>query len=406
MTDQRCWLRISRLFSACAALLGFAAAGTAAAADWYVEPGVSGGMEYNDNASLSSRTDDESTTTGVLSQFSLKSGYQAETSSGWIRPRLRVRKYPNDDEFDSNDKFVDGVFAQRFERSRWGFRGNFSREQVRTAELAQVGLDPDLPDIPDDDTAEVDSENDRTRFRIFPYWETQVTEKSSIDVRGQFYDVSYDDDEEDRFKDYTNVRGEVQYRYAISPVTDLITGVFGRNFSPSSDPDVVGYGAEAGFEHEFSRTTRLRVLGGIEHSEPDEGSSSDDWIADVSLVRRLQTTWLRASYRRIVSAQGDGDLSLRDQIHLGFTRRLTELLEAGIGVRAYSAEGVQGNVNDRDYAQIRTEFIWNLSRQLNIVGDYRYTILDRDEEDESANANQLFLYLQWGLGDREGEWLR
>ena len=277
---------------------------------------------------------------------------------------------------------------------------------MRTAELAQVGLDPDLPDIPDDDTAEVDTENDRTRFRIFPYWETQLTEKSSIDVFGRFSDVSYDDDEEDRFRDFTDLRGEVQYRYAISPVTDLITGVFGRNFSPSARPDVSGYGAEAGFEHDFSETTRLRALAGIEHSEPDEGSGSDDWIADISIVRRLQTTWLRAGYRRIVSAQGDGDLSLRDQIHLGFTRRLTELLEAGIGVQAYSAEGVQGNANDRDYVQIRTEFIWNLTRQLNFVGDYRYTILDRDEEDESANANQLFVYLQWGLGDREGERLR
>ncbi len=375
--------------------------GPLGAADWYVTPGIAGGGEYNDNARLSSRTDEQTSTTGVLTQFSLKTGVETETASAWIRPRLRIRKYPSDDQFDSNDTFVDSVVAQQLQRSRWGFRANYAREDVRTAELAQVGLDPDEPDIPDDDTSEIDEGNDRSRFRIFPYWETQLTEKSSIELDGRYYDVSYDDDQEDRFTDYTDVRGEVLYRYGISPVTDIITSVFGRDYNPSGRLDVAGYGARAGFEHEFSETTRLRALGGIERSDPEEGDDSDDWIADISLVRRLETTWLRAGYRRSVSAQGDGDLSVRDQIHLGFRRQLTELLDAGIGVQAYTADGVSGNANDRDYVQIRTEFTWSLTRQLNVVGDYRYTILDREEDAESANANQLYLYLQWGLADRD-----
>jgi hypothetical protein len=337
----------------------------------------------------------------LLTQISLTSGFASPTAEGWIRPRVRFRRYPNDSEFDSNDKFVDFQYAQDFEKSRFGVIGNFSREEVRTGELALVGLDPDEPELPDDDTSIVDEDTDRSRLRIFPRWETQLTEQSAIRLRGRLYDVEYDDNQEDRLRDYTDIGGEAQYRYGISPVTTLVAGVFAREFTPSGQPDIYGYGFETGFEHDFSLTTRLTALVGIEHSEPDEGSSSDDWIADISVRRRLQTTWLLARYRRNVSAQGDGDLSIRDEIHLGFTRQLTELIEAGIGVRGYTADGVSGDANDRDYVQIRTEFEWDITRRLSMIGDYRYTILDREEENESANANQLFVYLQYSFGDAD-----
>jgi hypothetical protein len=170
--------------------------------------------------------------------------------------------------------------------------------------------------------------------------------------------------------------------------------VFGRDYS-SDDGDVTGYGVRTGIDREISETMQLEFLVGAESADPDVGDTETDMIADVFLTRRLQTTWLQAGYRRSLAGSGIGTVSLRDEIYLAFRRDLTELVSAGLGLRAYRANAINEENADRDYAQMRAEFTWRLTESFSIVGDYRFTFLDREEEAESADSNQAYLYLQW-----------
>ena len=115
-------------------------------------------------------------------------------------------------------------------------------------------------------------------------------------------------------------------------------------------------------------------------------------------MRRLQTITFLAQYRRGISGGGAGTLSSRDEINLNLTRRLNERISAGLGVRAYATNALEGDVvnfDERDYVQMRAQFIWNLTRTWFIDVNYRYTFLNRQIIGESANSNDLTIWLSW-----------
>jgi hypothetical protein len=116
----------------------------------------------------------------------------------------------------------------------------------------------------------------------------------------------------------------------------------------------------------------------------------------MSLVRQLQTIELLAQYRRNISGGGSGTVSSRDEINLYLTRELNERISAGLGVRAYATNALEGDVanfDERDYVQLRAQFIWNLTRKWFIEADYRYTFLNRQLIGESANSNDVSIWL-------------
>ena len=102
-----------------------------------------------------------------------------------------------------------------------------------------------------------------------------------------------------------------------------------------------------------------------------------------------------AQYRRSVSAGGAGRLTLRDSLSMNFRRRLSEKISAGLGVRAYQSRGVGDatSLNDRDYIQLQSTFLWYLTQSFFIETSYRYTIVDRsDAIGERSNSNQANLW--------------
>jgi hypothetical protein len=103
-----------------------------------------------------------------------------------------------------------------------------------------------------------------------------------------------------------------------------------------------------------------------------------------------------AQYRRSVNASGAGNVTLRDQVNVNFTRRLNEKISVGLGVRAYQSRGIGDAASiflDQDYLQLRTQFVWYLSQAFSMEADYRYTVLDRGEAfDGRANSNHVTLW--------------
>ena len=160
---------------------------------------------------------------------------------------------------------------------------------------------------------------------------------------------------------------------------------------------MTGAGINAGFERELSETSRLKAVLGVEDTDQGLEDTDVNWVGDISLTRRLQTITLLAQYRRTINASGRGFVSVRDSINLNFTRRLNERISAGLGVRAYQDSGVSSDAGSagNDYLQLRAQVTWNMTRTWSLEGNYRYTFSDREVLGESANSNNVTVWLTY-----------
>ena len=138
---------------------------------------------------------------------------------------------------------------------------------------------------------------------------------------------------------------------------------------------------------------------GAENSELSSGSDDVNPVGNIMLTRSLETITLFAQYSRVISGGGGGALTARDNINIHFRRQLNDRIAAGLGVRAYSTTALEDqgliNVDERDYVQLRALFIWSLSQTVSLDVDYRYTIINRELIGESANSNNIMVWLNW-----------
>ena len=395
-TTEHC--RFFSLAVSASAILIVAAGINAHAAEWRIEPQLRVGAEFDDNAILDFRTDTQDEISGFVAEGLARFVYTSPVTDFFVTPRLVHRDYGEPD-FDSDDQFLAFSFARAWQSSNFTIRGNYGRELVRTAERSNVDFNVDNPDeIPEDDTGRVFLRDNRERIEIVPQFTYRMSNVSTFGVDVGYMDVSYDEGLLGLLNDYTNIRGNLSYRRSWSRRnTAIVTGTY-RQYEAEGREAVSGYGVSAGFENRLSEKTIFRALVGVENTELDTGEDDVNPVANISLTRRLETITLIAQYRRVIAGGGGGSLTARDMININFTRRLSDRISAGLGVRAYTTTALEEGaftIDERDYLQLRARFVWDLSKTLALEADYRYTILDRELIGESANSNNIILALRW-----------
>ena len=376
-------------------LLGLVAAlspiSIASAQDWTFEPVFKLGGESDDNADLAIFTAQEFEVTGWVAEASGEVGYQSATSNFSVTPRFRLRRY-DVSELDSEDLFVVGDFRRRFQSSTFGLRANYEEESVRTAERDDSDLDvEEIDDITNDGNGLVQLAGTRNKLRLRPSWSYGLSNVSSLGVTLDYFDVSYDTIVDDLLNDYTDARLELGYEYSFSSRNRGIIRASGRDFqSDRETQDFDGIRFLAGVQHAFSETTELRVLLGLESVDfaNSNASTETETVGEVTLSRRLETVSILAGYRRAVTASGSRP-TVRDNINLNFTRQLTDTVSAGLGARAYQATDLtSGSSFERNYVQLRGTLGLSITPVLDLLFDYRHTILDRgDALGERADSN-------------------
>ena len=371
----------------------------AALAQWTFEPIARVGVEKDDNATLSIRTDDVRDVTGILYDLSLRADYQSALTSFFITPRVISRNYSDDPDLDSDDIFVASVYRREMKSSMIRIRFDYDDQTARTAERADADLEVDEPDdIPDDDTGRVAFQGKRERIRIRPEWFYEFSNAMSMNVNIAYVDTSYDAILQPFLSDYTDAHLAVFLNRAFTERTTGIVTVRGRNYELSDgSSETTGIGLLAGFESSLSQTSTLRALVGIEDVDSDVSETDPNFVADISFRRRLETVNFLAQYRRSISASGSGKLSVRDSINLNLSRRLSEKVTAGLGVRTYQTNAVDDvlTIDERTYVQLRAQFTWNITTNFATEFDYRYTFQDRSVLGESANSNQITVWFAY-----------
>ena len=84
--------------------------------------------------------------------------------------------------------------------------------------------------------------------------------------------------------------------------------------------------------------------------------------------------------------------------NLSMTKQFSERFNGGLGVRAYTTDQLSsdpGNFQERDYAQLRAQLSYALSRTFLVEADYRYTYIDRSTVTGNGRSNSIILWLTW-----------
>lgn len=374
--------------------------GEVRAQEWRFDPVVGVGFEFDDNAELSIRTDSEIEVNGLITDARGTFGYASERTDFSITPRVRWRRY-DESQFDATDIFAILNWQYRTPSHTFRLRANAEREAVRTAEQAEADPEVDDPgDITGEDTGLVLLGGDRDMVWLRPEWNWRLSGVTSLSTSLQVFDVSYDDVFLDLLADYTDAILEFSLSRAFSPVTrGLLIGTV-RQYENSEDRNEFdGYSILAGFDRALSEKVDLRVLVGAETAEFTTSSldKETEWVADISLVRQLETISVLAQYRRSIQASGAAIPLVRDDFFLNFRRQLSERVSASLGARVYQSQILASDSDDsRDYIQLRGSFGWKLTPAFSVEFDYRHTIINRGiiigERADSNRVSIWFVY--------------
>ena len=392
---------------AVARLLALTVLSTAAApamADWQIDPVFRAAWDFDDNSTLSSRTDQEQEISGYIAEVSADFIYDTDQNYFSLRPILRTRDYGEDSGQDSDDQFLRLNWRYDGARHDFGIFGDYGRESVRTAELADADLDTDIDpdDIADDQSGLNFVATRRERYKVTPRWSYRMSEVSTISASWNYLTVAYDEiPGRDELFDYTDNRITIGYRRNLSPRNDMVASLTARDFDTDRfGRDKQTYGLGVGLLHSVSERTEFRANLGVEAFEEDDALEITEnpdprLVYDFSLVHRLETIRLLAQYRQRVNATGRGDLTKRDEINLRLTRDLNDRFSAGIGLRAYNDTTITGIENEQTYVQLRGQVIWRISRSFFMQADYRNTVLDRDSVGEAADSNRITVWFTY-----------
>ena len=378
-----------------------------ASADWKFDPALRASWDFDDNATLSPRTDEEIDLSGYIAEASMDFIYTTDRSYLSMLPIVRTRNYGNDVEdeaWNADDQFFE--MLGQFDGDRNSFRifGDYGREAVRTAEVADAGLDTDTDpgDIADDQTGVVNTSQRRERFRIAPRWTYRFSDISSLENELSYQQTSYDEVEGlQQLFDFTNISFRMQYRRKMSARNTAIFRLSARDYnSDRFAGDRRSYELAAGFVRNVSQTTQFRARVGIESVEREDVGLPTESIdpqptLELTLNRRLETIDFLAQYWKRVNASGRGTLTARDELYLRFARRLNDRVSVGLGARAFTTETISGFANSEDYVQLRGQVVWRVSRSFSMQADYRHTVIDRGRVDGAADSNRFTLWLSY-----------
>ena len=369
-----------------------------------MQPELKVGGEYDDNASLAVTASNEQEIEGLRLQGSLGIDYSTERTNFNVRPVISSRKYDEEPDVDSTDGFIDFNWGHRTVKSRFGLRGNYAQESVRTAERSDPVLDQDDPDqIPDDDSGILFTQGDRQRLLLAPEFTHEFSPRTSFVVRGEYLDVGYDDVLSTSFVDFSDFRIETALLRSLTERTTGFVGVGMRRFdNAESEEDFDGVGAAIGLQSRLSETTQIRGEIGYEEAELTSTGESDRLaVANFSIVRRMETVTMLAQYSRSIAPGGIGRVSERDNINFNIRKRFSERVAGGVGIRASSADNVVSTTTtpttsgSREFLQFRAQFEYALSQNLSVEANYRYSDIDRGDGEGRADSNSLTFWFVW-----------
>lgn len=390
--------------------------GAAIGADVRTEPRVDVRVEHNDNLNLDPVTTSDSEVLGYIAEMDLLVGIATPRGETSLRPRVRFQDYPDRDDFERFEGFVDMLSRYDWERSRFDFSGNFAHQDLFNFDTSGGGFDPLDPEAGDPGSGADTIGQTRTSLGIRPNFEHRITERASLGVGIDYLITRYDADEgESNRTDYDYGVVDGYFTWALSPSSDFTMGAYASRYETEDALEVTdAVGWRMGYTYQWSATDGVQATINYERNETKSlvpvlfEETTSDFGGTLTAFRKLEVSEWRISVGRAFVPTGDNGKSAVDRLRLQYDRLLSERLSLRAVARydSRSSLGDIGEGNDRDYARADLSMKWLITRKWYVGGGYSYIWEDRERAVDDAYNNRFFINFgyqglsQQSLGER------
>ena len=383
-----------------AVLLAFAS--PTDAAEYFVRPTISAGLDYDDNRRLDRVNPKTVTTQRYFPTLLFGVRTPAVNALGIARAEIIEA---DDDELDRTNGFMRLNTTYTTPRDLWDVDVEWRQDSTLNTSIVDPSIvEPgevvvETPTDTDFDVrGRVRQEVQRTKVRFRPTLTHVLTPRLNLELGYRFNSTTFEDVPGTGLEDSTvnTVLGELAYQW--TPIDTLIGRADYAHFD--SDTSVFDQGSMlGGLDHSFSETFNAELLLGATYTTFEEEASGDTpadsgddttFAVYLTVEKELRTGNVAAFFQRDVGGGG-----------FGFARRGTQLdvlwdtvivpdrwffVLAGEAFRTDAIE--QGDSgDDRSYAQIQPRLRWQFSRQLALDISYRYRVTNPEGPDNTADSN-------------------
>jgi hypothetical protein len=393
----------SAVAGACtAACLLSASAGPAFAAQTYVQPQAELRVENNDNFDLLPQGSPDSDVYGYIADLQALIGIATPRSDTSLRPRIRLQEYPDRDDIEKFEAFLDLRSNYQWERSDLLTIARYSRQDSYNADRQSGEFDPLDPQDPDalDSSQKLVGET-RTRVELRPTFTHSLTERTRLGLAAQYQAVRYDaDSAADEQTDYDYLLGEGFVSWALNPRSDVSVGAYAAKYEATDDStETDTIGGSVGYSYRWSELAGLETELFYEENDITDfvpvttEETTSGWGGTVTAYWTGEVSETRFSAGRTFAPTGSGGKSEVDQFRLQYDRDLSERLSF-LGAARYQQRnslGTAGSSDDRDFARVDLSLKWFFEPTWFVQGGYSYIWEDRESASGSADNNKLFL---------------
>ncbi len=389
---------------------------TALAADVRTEPRVDLRVEQNDNLNRDPDTNSDSDVLGYIAEMDLLVGIATPRGETSLRPRVRFQDYPDRDDFERVEGFLDMLSTYEWERSNFVFNANIAHQDLYNFDTPGGGFDPLDPDGGDSDGGAATIGQTRTSIGLSPTFEHRLTERATLGVAADFLATRYDAEDGPSTRtdyDYGVLDGYVSW--AVSPSSTVTAGAYASRYEAEDELETTdAVGGRLGYAYRWSETDGLEASVNYERNETETltpvlfEETTSDFGGTLTVFRKLEISEWRLSAGRYFIPTGNSGKSVSDRFRLQYDRLFSERLSfrgaARYDTRSGLSELDQGN--DRDYARVDLSLKWMITQKWYVGGGYSYIWEDREQALSDATNNRFFVNFgyqglnQRALGDR------
>ncbi len=396
MRSLHCMAAVRRALVVGGGIAIAAAASSAGAADWSVNPKLTGSFEYNDNTRMSEIPTEQVEVEGAAVDAAVE--LRADGQTGFFRayPRARATFFPGDETEETQSWWLQTDGQHIGEKSQLDIRADYSSIETLGPylPLSDPGGPIGQPDPGEGTGGHEEALNREDRLIVAPTLQYSFTERQGLEVGAGYVDVSFDQQIDADREDFSYIYGNLGYVYRLSPTKSITFSVEGSEFENEDGLKTNAQEASFRWTNKTSEQALFYFRLGASRAEDDvtgdwdEGFSGGvgvDWAFEVSKVSFEITS--------DIDPNAAGRLVQRDQLRLAYEYRLSEALTAKTVVRYLQDEGT-GDADEfetRKYANATVGLDWRFARQWTLGGAYTYVYRDFENDLSSADANRFSL---------------
>lgn len=377
-----------------------------ASAEITLSPEVSTRARFDSNPRL--QADSPTSVFVSLSEARLQTEFSRPTFTASLFPRVRVSRYTEETELNSEDYFVTANAIKFFEGHQLSSEFRYEREASITTERTDSEIfNVNLP---------------RTTFALNGGWSYAPTDALNFSLSGNALDVSFEEDPRSTFIDYTQFGSSAGLRFAISNRTTLLGNVSASMFkTPQTSSKTASYAFQVGFEQQVYETlyatfrignnfsvidfktaqTQLISVNPLRFGTQivDESLRSSGEIIDLFVESQRERSYFRLEWHRSFSPSSQGARQRSQQV-FGMARyRITEFIDAEFQVsyreRTQEAQTEVRRLGDLETVRLGARVFYRISPEIRAEFGLRYLEQNRLNTGTKSDSQRVFVAIRY-----------